>query len=608
MTTGGLLGFFARRAHCFGRSNSRLTATCPVFVALLVTCFLAVFAAGAPSASANLNVFYTNVGNLKLSVDAIGTNQASGIVRAEKPAGATVSKAFLFAASTGDSDFVPPDDEVTLDGNGVSWEAADTIPSDIASYDVVSDVTSLVKPKLEAASPGLVDFTVSEADTDLMDGEILVVIFNDPNVRTNTIDLLYGAQSTFGDEYSIGLAEPLKSGSAVTMGLGISFGYQPDGQYSTVDVNGTRMTSSAGGQDDCFEKYAVEPDYLNCENGTLITAGGIGDSTDDPPEPFATDLECIGALGPAPRCDDELYNLKPFVAEGASTINVATLNPSNNDNIFFASLDLEAATAVVGAGLVLEPADTRTEANSFHFMTALAQNEEGEPEVGRDVTLEVISGPSAGYTLTSTTNSEGKASFNYLSSQVGTDTMQATYTDRNGVRHTSNEAAQTWTAPVIGTFGGEWPYNGSNLTVYYSYGGSHRYLGNVSQGVSNWNHAGTHVQFAEWPGAPYAVDVPIIDVNTSESWWGMTVFQEDCSSCGYTRNTVELNEHTLAAESDAQRTKVATHELGHTLGLEHPYGYVSPSVPSVMWQGSLGGSVTETPQPFDVERVNGMYP
>src|SRR5450759_1341101 len=108
------------------------------------------------------------------------------------------------------------------------------------------------------------------------------------------------------------------------------------------------MTSSAGGQDDCFEKYAAEPDYLNCGNGTLITAGGLGDSTDGPPEPFATDLECLGALGPAPRCDDELYNLKPFVTPGATSITVDTLNPSNNDNILFASLDLTGTTALVG--------------------------------------------------------------------------------------------------------------------------------------------------------------------------------------------------------------------------------------------------------------------
>jgi hypothetical protein len=574
----------------------------------IVAAFAALFLLSVPAAHASLEPFYHGVGTLKLSVDASGSNSGSGVVQADKPAGATVEKAFLFAASTGFTGFVPPNNEIAIDGTGVAWDPTFTIPNGIQSENVAADVTSIVEPKIEAAAAGRIDFTLTEADPNVMDGEILAVVFNDSTVRTSTVYLLYGAQSTLGDHFSIGLSEALKPSASVTMGLGISYGYQPAGQYSTIDVNKSRLTSSAGGQDDCFEKYAAEPQYgLECGNGTLITAGGIGDSTENPPEPFATDETCLDGLEPAPRCDDELYDLKPFVGPGATSIEVDTLNPSNDDNILLASLDLGSSTAIIGEGVVLGPTGTRTQAGTFHSFTALAQDEEGSPEVGREVTFRVISGPNAGLTHASATGIDGKASFAYRSTVTGTDTVEASFTDDAQVVHTSNDATQTWTTPVAHTFGGEWPYDGKNLTLYYSYEGGHRYLGNVVQGATNWNSAGTKVHIDKWPGAPSVVHIPFVDVNLADQWWGMTIFAESCSTCGYVRNTIMLNQRELDSESDAQRTKVATHEFGHALGLEHPYE-VSTSVPSVMWQGLLGGRVRETPQPFDVSRINGMYP
>lgn len=127
------------------------------------------------------------------------------------------------------------------------------------------------------------------------------------------------------------------------MSLGISFGFQPAGQYSQVDVNGSRLTTSAGGQDDGFG-----------QDGGLITAGGIGDSTANPDHPFWTDLDAanptLGNLGSnAFRYDDELYSLNDFLTNGDTLININTLNPSNDDNVFFMAFSTLGVAQVITA-------------------------------------------------------------------------------------------------------------------------------------------------------------------------------------------------------------------------------------------------------------------
>jgi hypothetical protein len=124
------------------------------------------------------------------------------------------------------------------------------------------------------------------------------------------------------------------------MSLGIGFGYQVGSpQYSIVDVNGRRLTTSAGGSDDGV-----------AENGGLITVGGIGDSTANPPDPYFVG----GSTGDTTRYDDELYDLgqgnpvnsSPFVANGDTSTVINTSNPSNNDNIFFLGINVTAEATV----------------------------------------------------------------------------------------------------------------------------------------------------------------------------------------------------------------------------------------------------------------------
>ena len=273
----------------------------------------------------------TETGFISLSVDGVGSNNVTGaLVYVDKPAGATVRSAYVAAASTGFSERELVDGDVKLDDTDVAWTISTASATN--SWNHWADVTGLVKPTIDAAAPGLVSFLVTEVNTTDIDGVILAVIFDDPNQTvSNTVILLFGAQDIAGDTFNIFLASPLNKSDpnlVIDMGLGISFGFQPGSQVSLVDVNGLRLTSSAGGQDD------GEP-----ADGALLTVGGIGDTNDNPP-PFAPPTTFDDP-------DDEMYNLLPFVEDGDTVITAFTINPSNDDNIFFAWLYLQSVTADV---------------------------------------------------------------------------------------------------------------------------------------------------------------------------------------------------------------------------------------------------------------------
>lgn len=266
-------------------------------------------------------------GKFVLSTDAVGYNTDCATIRVQKPSGATVASAFL-AAATVPFGGVINNGDITLAGTGVTF--TETLASAIGGNNYWGDVTSIVKPVVDPAAAGIVNLTVCEnSKTFNIDGEILAVVFNDASLtRNNTIVLLFGTQLTTGDNFSITTANPIDKTDPsllIDMSLGISFSFQPSGQFSTVDVNGHRMTSSAGGQDD------GQP-----ANGALITVGGIGDTDANPADPNANDAG-------GPRYDDELYSVLPFVNNGDSNILVHTVNPSGDDNIFFAAFNMNIA-------------------------------------------------------------------------------------------------------------------------------------------------------------------------------------------------------------------------------------------------------------------------
>ncbi len=378
-------------------------------------------------------------GLISLSVDSSGSNGgayqfrggAAQTLRVQKPAGATVRRAFVAAASAGFSGRKLASGDVKLDGAGVNWQISTT--SSISSWNHWAEVTSLVKPKLDAAAPGIVSFAVTEVSPTGIDGEILAVIFDDPGQPTsNTVILLFGAQNIAGDTFNVALGSPIDKSDpnlAIDFSLGISFGFQANAgtliQRSLVNVNGARLTSSAGGQDDGA-----------AANGALITVGGIGDSNANPPPLLTTGN---------PRTDDELYSLLPFVADGATAITVFSQNPSNDDNIFFAALDLRAAAAIVGEGIVLGPSPAPDgDVGTSFTATATVQNANGQPVAGRLVAFSVFAGPHAGTAGTALTNIAGQASFTYAGTAGGVDEVQATFIDSQNNLQTSNTVLKRW--------------------------------------------------------------------------------------------------------------------------------------------------------------------
>jgi hypothetical protein len=395
----------------------------------------------ATSASSSLAPVVTENGKITLSLDAAGNNSASSTIQVEKPsAAATVRSAYMMAATVYGGGQIS-DGDVTIDGDNITWDVETS--NVLSSYNYWTDATALVKAKIDAAAAGRVDFTIVEVNRNsYIDGEILAVIFDDPaQIVSNTVILCFGSQAQGGDTFAIGLAEPIDKSDpnlVLDFSLGISYSYQAYdwGQHSNVDVNGTRLTDYAGGEDDG-----------GSYNGGLITVGGLDDVNTNP-------LPSGASEGSYYRTDDELYSLLPFVEDGDTSITVETENPSYDDNMMFAALFLGGATAVVGEGIVLSPAEAVNPVGAPHTVTAKVQDDTGAPVVGVTVTFTVTAGPNAGVTDTAVTDANGEATFTYVSALEGTDTIQACFSPVMVVSTTevpmicSNEVTKTWQGNV----------------------------------------------------------------------------------------------------------------------------------------------------------------
>lgn len=380
------------------------------------------------SVARGLQPFFSENGPLGLSVDALGTLLAFGTVEVEKPADAVVRSAFLVAATGGHDGTEIQDGEIRVDGRSVLWDRS--IPNVIGGWNAMADVTDLLRPKIDAAGPGRIVVEIAEQNTELVDGVALAVVFQLADATVdNEVNLFFGAHGAAGNGFTIELSHAADVvDTRYTMGVGISYGLQTSKdtkQYTVIDVNGRRLTAAAGGPDD-GSPFA----------GALITVGGLEDNSSNPPDAVATPVNLTS--------DDECYDLTPFVRPGDTKIEIATANPSKDDNLFFATFTTtrSPATAVMPQ-LVPNPiavAGTVTDQQAEQVVLVAsasrgAVGSEGEitatvmavgvPLAGADVQLKIVSGPHAGATSGARTNASGTAKFRYRGVSKGTDLLVA---------------------------------------------------------------------------------------------------------------------------------------------------------------------------------------
>lgn len=288
------------------------------------------FAGCSVSAHASLTSAGTFTGQVGLSVDGVGSNNSpTGEVQAVVPTGASILKAYLYSAGT-PSPWYPSSPTtlaqynssgITLAGNAINnfdtLVGAVSTRADIGSwYTARADVTSLVQSLVSGAGTDSFSWVVNEGSLNqYIDGTMLAIVYSHASLPQGSVALLNGGQNTGGETTLVNLSEPLVNpatpGFVAQLGLGISFSCC--GQQSTVAINGTTLTTTAGNHND--GAYAAD--------GSLFTVGGVGD---DP-------SNNVGYAS-----DDELYDLRPFLSAGDTSFTIFTENPTNDDNIFFASL------------------------------------------------------------------------------------------------------------------------------------------------------------------------------------------------------------------------------------------------------------------------------
>jgi hypothetical protein len=296
---------------------------------ILVSVALAAFSTVATAGLAPVDIFTGNVG---LSIDGIGSNNTPvGNVQAQIPAGSTILRAYLYSAGTpfpfyasspvtlGDYNGAG----ITLAGNAITnfsaIVGATSTRADIGRWFTGrADVTSLVQSLVTAGGPNF-SWSVDEGRlNNFIDGEVLVIAYSNPALAAGSVAILDGGQNTSGESTTVNLGTPLGNPNAAgfVAQMSIADSFSCCGQQSTINVNGNLMTSFAGNFDD----------GLQCCDGALITVGGIGDTAQSAPSGYDT--------------DHELYDLRPFLTQGATSFNIFTVNPTNDDNIFFMGLTL----------------------------------------------------------------------------------------------------------------------------------------------------------------------------------------------------------------------------------------------------------------------------
>jgi hypothetical protein len=204
-------------------------------------------------------------GNVGLSIDAIGSNSSPvGDILANIPNGATVEAAYLYSAGA-PYPWYTNSPRTTADYNGAGITLAG---NSITNYSAIVGAISTPRPELgqwftgRADVTGLIsslatagpnyNWTVEEGSllNNRIDGEVLAIVYSAPTLPNGSVVLLDGGQNTAGETTTVNFVNPLGDVSDpnffTNMSLAISFSTGAS-QHSQIDINGTRLSTSAGG-------------------------------------------------------------------------------------------------------------------------------------------------------------------------------------------------------------------------------------------------------------------------------------------------------------------------------------------------------------------------
>jgi hypothetical protein len=268
----------------------------------------------AGSANASLSEFQSFTGDVGLSTAGCGSTTQACTMTVNVPVGATVLGVYLYSTVFNTT---TPGGVLSLGAVTNNFSSGMTpLGIDIFQQAWRKDVTSTFAPAMSAG--GSFTYNVTETNTS-QDGEALVVVYDKHGANVSTVFVYDGFSASAGDSFGFNIA-PITAASTAEMRLGIGFSFDQtgctgSGQSSTVKVNATTITNSAGCNDDSIDAAA--------SNGNLIT---VGDDND----PFSPLLPTIAQ-------DHERYNLRQTLGLGDSSVNIFTQNPSSDDNIFLAA-------------------------------------------------------------------------------------------------------------------------------------------------------------------------------------------------------------------------------------------------------------------------------
>ncbi|HVP54712.1 MAG TPA: PEP-CTERM sorting domain-containing protein [Candidatus Eisenbacteria bacterium] len=286
----------------------------------LLVALAAIFLAALP-AGASLTVFQQYVGDYgyaqsgcgsvtqfcTINIDLAGTTMTSS---------STITAAYLYSA---EYSFIGPfTPDVSLNGTNLGAPTV-FVPQSPSCCGLASarwDVTGLVQAQWNGGA-GNLNFNINENSVDDpqnagIDGEALVIVYNNGGSTVNTVAILDGYSTSAGDSSFINFSSPLNGFAQMS----IADSFSCCGQASSITVNGTTITDFAGNNDDSQDAFI--------SNGNLITSGGPG-------SPYPGFSPCL----PDYASDHERYDLVACAGvTGATNIRVDTLNPSGDDNIF----------------------------------------------------------------------------------------------------------------------------------------------------------------------------------------------------------------------------------------------------------------------------------